>query len=54
MGTKKMCCDEIGLCAQNMITILGPIVKLIGRVFVTTRKERESLLGSLVTFASRL
>ena len=28
---KDMCLEEIGLCAQNMLTILSSIVNMIGR-----------------------
>ena len=33
--TKKMCLKEIGLHAQNMITILDSIVNVIGETFMT-------------------
>ena len=32
---KDMCLKGIGLCAQNMITILGPIVNILGGTYVT-------------------
>ena len=34
--TKKTCLKEIGLHAQNMISILGSIVSMIGRTYMTT------------------
>ena len=42
MGTKKMCCDEIGLCAQNMITVLGSIINVIEGTYMTSN-EHENL-----------
>jgi hypothetical protein len=30
-----MCVKEIGLCAQNMIIILGTIVDIIGGTYMT-------------------
>jgi hypothetical protein len=45
-----MCVDEIGLCAQNMLTILGSIVDTtIGKAYWSL-KERESSLWSFITF----
>ena len=33
--TKEMCVKEIGLCAQNMIIILGSIFNIIGGTYMT-------------------
>ena len=39
--------DDIGLCAQNILTILGSIVLTqIGRLYVLTLRERERIFIS--------
>ena len=37
---KDTCCDEIGLHAQNIRTILGTIVDTIEKAYVITLGER--------------
>jgi hypothetical protein len=39
-----MCLKEIRLCAQNMLTILGLIVNLIGGAYITIQLAREHSL----------
>ena len=39
---QNMCCDEIGLYAQNTDTILGSIINTTGRAYVNILRERES------------
>ena len=42
---KDTCYDEIGLCVQNIDTILGTIVNIIiRRVYVILQRERVYLL----------
>jgi hypothetical protein len=36
-----MCSDEIGVCAQNINTIVGLVVNTTGRADVITLRERE-------------
>jgi hypothetical protein len=38
---KDMCSDEIGVCAQNINTIVGLVVNTTGRADVITLRERE-------------
>jgi hypothetical protein len=38
------CHVKIGLCAQNVDTILGLILNTIGSAYVTTQRESESSL----------
>lgn len=40
---KAMCYDEIGLCIQNILTILGSILDTIGRAYVIVLKKRENM-----------
>ena len=40
---KDMCLKEIGWESQNMLTILGSIVKVIGRGGVVPLNEQEKL-----------
>jgi hypothetical protein len=39
---KDLCVNEIGLCARNMIIILGSIIKITGRNFMTIWRAWES------------
>ena len=42
---QKTCYNEIGLCAQNLDTILSSIVNIAtGRAYVITSRERISSL----------
>ena len=41
---KDLCLKEIGLCAQNMITILSSIVNMIGGTYMTTSRAHEYAL----------
>lgn len=41
-GTKTKCLKEIGLCAPNMITILGSIVNIFGGTYMTSLQARKS------------
>ena len=43
---------EIGLCAQNIDTILGSIANTIGEVYVIIEKVREFSLWTQITFTS--
>jgi hypothetical protein len=52
---KDTCHNKIGLCAQNLDTILSSIVSIAtGRTYVITSGERASSLWSLITFAPQL
>jgi hypothetical protein len=44
---KEMCYIEIGLCGQNLDTILGSLVDTSGRAYVITQREQESSLWPL-------
>lgn len=37
---KQRCCNEIGLCARNVDTILGSIGNAMGRVYLIVLRER--------------
>lgn len=37
----KICSNEIGMYAQNMITILGSIVNIIGETYVTINEHEN-------------
>jgi hypothetical protein len=39
---KDTCFDEVGLCAQNIDTILDSIVNTIGRVYVINWKRERN------------
>ena len=41
--TKKTCWKEAGLCAQNMLTILGSVVNMKGGGGYMTINEHENL-----------
>ena len=41
---KDMFSDEIGLHAYYIITILGSIASIVGRIYVITSRERKSPL----------
>jgi hypothetical protein len=47
---KDMCCDEIGLSAQNINTVLGAIVNTTGKVYVNMQRERKCPLRASTTF----
>ena len=38
-----MCVQEIGSHMQNMLTILGPIVNMIGRIYIWPLNEHKNL-----------
>ena len=49
---KEICYDEIGLCAQNIDTILISIINTIGRTYVIIWTVWETLIWPLISFAS--
>ena len=48
------CYNEIGLCAQNIDTIMGEKINAIGRANVIVWKERVCSVWPLMSFASEL
>ena len=43
MGTKRLCEEEIGLCTQNWLAIVGPRVYIIGWGLYDHLKKKENL-----------
>lgn len=40
MNTKRSCEEDIGLCAQNWLIIVGPRVNIIGWAYMIIEEER--------------
>jgi hypothetical protein len=41
---KDMCLQEIGLCVENMLTVLVSEVEVIRKTYMTTLVARDNLL----------
>ena len=50
---KDMCCDENGLSAQNISTVLGAIVNTTRKVYVNMQRERKCPHQASTTFAAQ-